>query len=66
MAEKKITVVQTRSSIGKTKSQKATLQALGLGRIGRRAEHRRDDSILGMLKKVGHMVEIQTDQGASE
>ncbi len=58
MAEETIVVRQTRSSIRKHNSQLATLKALGLGRIGRVVEHKRDPEILGMLRKVSHLIEI--------
>lgn len=59
MAEKTITVKQTRSAIGNDKSQKATLLCLGLGRIGREVTHKNEPSIRGMLKKVAHLIEIR-------
>jgi len=59
MADKKITVTQTRSAIGNNKSQKATLMCLGLGRIGRKVTHKDDPSIRGMLRKVSHLVQVQ-------
>ena len=61
MAEKKITVRQTRSAIGNNKKQKATLQCLGLGRIGREVTHKDDPSIRGMLRKVSHLVQVQVN-----
>lgn len=59
MAEKKVIVTQTRSGIRAHKSQRATLQCLGLGRIGRSAEHRLDPSMIGMLRKVSHLVQVR-------
>lgn len=55
----KITVVQTRSGNRSEKSQRATLAALGLGRIGKRKQHQETPSVLGMLIKVRHLVEIE-------
>lgn len=55
---KKIKVVQTRSSIRHHKSQGATLKCLGLGRIGRSVEHEASPSIVGMVRKVSHLVAV--------
>ena len=63
MAEKKIKVTQTRSGIGHPERQKATLKALGLGKIGRVAEHKAEPSIVGMIRKVSHLVEVETGAG---
>lgn len=60
MAEKKIRVKQTRSGIGHPKRQKETLRALGLGRIGRVVEHKEEASVLGMVRAVSHLVEVES------
>ena len=59
MAEQRIKVKQTRSSIKQRKDQVATLKALGLGRIGREREHRAVPEVLGMIRKISHLVEIE-------
>lgn len=59
MSEKKIQVTQVRSSIRNTKRQKATLAALGLGKIGNTAQHSLTPSIAGMLRSVENLVEVQ-------
>ena len=59
MAEKQILVTQVGSAIRRHKSQGDTLRALGLGRIGRSKQHRVDQSMLGMLKKVAHLVTVK-------
>jgi large subunit ribosomal protein L30 len=59
MAEKKILVTQTRSSIRNPKPEVATLKALGLGRIGKKATHRKDDTIMGMIRRVSHLVQAR-------
>lgn len=56
----KFTVTLTRSIIGSTKRQKLTVQALGLGKVGSKAEHSKSESILGMINKVKHLVSIET------
>jgi large subunit ribosomal protein L30 len=55
----KLTITQTRSEIKRPADQKATLRALGLGRIGRRVEHEATPQIRGMVAKVKHLVSIE-------
>jgi large subunit ribosomal protein L30 len=54
----KIKVTQVKSAINRPKRQKLTLQALGLGKLNRTVEHEATPQILGMVKKVEHMVKI--------
>ena len=54
----KIKVTQVKSAINRPQRQKLTLQALGLGKLNRTVEHEATPQILGMLKKVEHMVKI--------
>ena len=54
-----VTIVQTGSPIRRTKDQRATLQGLGLNRIGRTAELEDTPSVRGMIAKVAHMVAVQ-------
>jgi large subunit ribosomal protein L30 len=56
-----IRVQQKRSGLGYNKDQKATLKALGLGKIGRIREHPDNPQVRGMINKVTHLVEIVTD-----
>ncbi len=58
MSGKKIVVKQTRSANRSEKRHYATLQALGLGRIGREAEHISTPCTLGMIRSVEHLVTI--------
>lgn len=55
----KIIITQTRSWIKCPKRQKDTLRALGLGRIGKRAEVEATKQIRGMVAKVEHLVTVQ-------
>ncbi|MCF6366106.1 MAG: 50S ribosomal protein L30 [Bacteroidales bacterium] len=55
----KIRITKRRSSIGATERQKATLQALGLGKINSVAEHNENDQIKGMVRKVSHLISIE-------
>jgi large subunit ribosomal protein L30 len=54
----KLTLRQIRSGIGFEKSQKATLKALGLGKIGRERVHPDNPQVRGMAAKVSHLVVI--------
>jgi large subunit ribosomal protein L30 len=55
----KLKVTQVRSSIGETQAHRGTLRALGLGKIGRTAEHPESPSVAGMLRKVRHLVRVE-------
>ena len=53
-----VKVKQVKSSNGSNPSQKATLYALGLGKIGRSAERKDSPQLQGQLKVVSHLVEV--------
>ena len=55
----KLIIIQTHSQIKCPKRQKDTLKALGLGRIGKRAEVEGTPQIRGMVEKVHHLVSVQ-------
>ena len=55
----RLRVTQVRSQIGQTKRHRGTLRALGLGKIGRSAEHEESPVLAGMLRKVRHLVRIE-------
>ena len=54
----KIKVKQVRSVIGRPKRQKLTIKALGLRKINHVVEHEATPQIMGMIKKVEHLVTI--------
>lgn len=54
----KIKIKQVRSRIGRPKDQRRTLDALGLRRINAMAEHNATPQILGMVKKVSHLITV--------
>jgi large subunit ribosomal protein L30 len=56
---KTLRITQVRSQIGETQSHRGTLRALGLGKIGRTAEHKETPETLGMLRKVRHLVRVE-------
>ena len=55
----KVKITQVRSQIGQSERHRGTLRALGLGRIGKTAEHDESPAIAGMLRKVRHLVKIE-------
>jgi large subunit ribosomal protein L30 len=55
----KLKITQTRSSIGQNAKHRGTLRALGLGKIGRTAEHTESPQLAGMLRKVRHLVTVE-------
>ena len=57
MAEIKVT--QTRSGIGGTANQRATLKTLGLKRIGDCAVREDRPEVRGMLRTVTHLVTVE-------
>jgi len=54
-----VRVTQVRSSIGQNARNRGTLRALGLGRIGKSAEHKDGPALEGMLRKVRHLVRTE-------
>jgi large subunit ribosomal protein L30 len=55
----KVRVTQVKSQIGETARHRGTLRALGLGKIGRTAEHEDGPVLAGMLRKVRHLVKVE-------
>jgi large subunit ribosomal protein L30 len=53
-----VKVRQVRSANGTNPDQKATLRALGLGRIGKAVERKDSPQLQGQLKVVSHLVEV--------
>ena len=57
MAQVKITL--TRSLIGYPKDQRATVRALGLGKINTSVVKEDNSTLQGMLHKVSHLVKVE-------
>ena len=55
----KVRVTQVRSTIGQTARHRGTLRSLGLGRIGRSAEHTESPELAGKLRLVAHLVKVE-------
>ncbi len=56
---KQIKITQIKSSIGYRKRTKATLIALGLKKINHSVLKDSNDSILGMIDTVSHLVKVE-------
>lgn len=54
----KIKIKQIRSRIGRPKDQRRTLDALGLRKMHAVVEHSATPQILGMVKKVSHLITV--------
>jgi large subunit ribosomal protein L30 len=54
-----IKVTQIKSAIGYHKSQKLTIEALGLKRMHHTVVHNATPQILGMVNKVKHLVKVE-------
>ncbi|MDG2396343.1 MAG: 50S ribosomal protein L30 [Flavobacteriaceae bacterium] len=54
----KLKIKQIKSSIKRIKNQKKTLIALGLKGIDKEVIHDNTPNILGMIKKVEHLVSV--------
>ncbi|MEM7361517.1 MAG: 50S ribosomal protein L30 [Bacteroidota bacterium] len=57
---KTIKITQKKSAIGYHKKQKATIEALGLRKLGHSVTHKATPALLGMVKAVQHLVETET------
>ena len=62
-ASSRIRVRQVRSGIGFDRTQKATLKALGLGKIGRIRDLPDNPQVRGMVAKIPHLVVVVDDAG---
>ena len=54
----RIRVVQIKSGIDRPERQKRTLQALGIRKMNVPVEHEATEQILGMVKKIGHLLTV--------
>ena len=55
----KIRVTQVKSKIGRPERQKRTMLALGLKKMNQTVEHEATPQVLGMVKKVAHLLKIE-------
>jgi large subunit ribosomal protein L30 len=55
----KIKITQIKSVIDRTERQKKTVQALGLKKINHSVEVEATAAIIGMIRKVNHLVAVE-------
>ena len=58
-----VRITQTRSVIGQTEKHRGTLRSLGLGKIGKTAEHALSRELEGKLRHVAHLVTVTPLEG---
>jgi len=56
----KIRITQVKSVIDRSENQKRTMQALGLKKINQSVEVEANAAIIGMVRKVNHLVAIES------
>jgi large subunit ribosomal protein L30 len=59
MNMKKIRITLKRSVIGRPKTQRATIEALGIKKLNGSVEKEATPQILGMVRSVSHLVEVE-------
>ena len=59
MQVSKVIITQIKSTNSSNKNHIATIKALGLHRIGQAVEHEAVPSILGMVRRVAHLVRCE-------
>ena len=60
-AEGTVRIRQIKSGIGFNETQKATLKALGLGKIGRERTYPDNPQVRGMAARVSHLVVVSRE-----
>ena len=58
MADKKIKIKQVKSTIGASEAQVKVVRALGLKKKDQVVEHLASATIMGMVNKVPHLLEV--------
>ncbi len=54
-----LNVTYSKSAIGYNQTQKDTIRALGLRRLGQTVSHDDSPSLRGMIRRVSHLVEVE-------
>lgn len=54
-----VRITQVRSAVGQTQKHRGTLRSLGLGKIGKTAEHTLSPALEGKLRHVAHLVRVE-------
>lgn len=55
----KLKLTQVRSATSRGKKQQGTIRALGLKRLGHSVVHEDKPEIRGMIRSVGHLLDVQ-------
>jgi len=61
VASKKLRIMLTRSIIGLSPKQEATVKALGLRRVRQQVTHDDTPTVRGMIAKVPHVLEVSRE-----
>ena len=59
---KKLNIKWVRSTIGRKKNQKLTIEALGLHRLHQVVQHNDTPQIRGMINRVSHVVTVEESE----
>ncbi len=59
----KLKITYKKSSIGFPKDQKATVKALGLGKLNSTVELPDNPAVRGMVTKISHLLAVEEIQG---
>lgn len=57
--ESRIRITLVRSPIGRKPEQRATVKALGLGKMNSSVEKDANDAILGMVNSISHLIKVE-------
>ncbi len=55
----KLKITQIRSIIGRPEKHRRIIRALGLKRMHMIVEHKANSAIIGMTKKISHLVKVE-------
>jgi large subunit ribosomal protein L30 len=52
-------ITQIKSTIKRPKNQKITMKTIGLGKINKVIKIKKNHQIIGMIKKIKHLIKIE-------
>ncbi|MEZ7982181.1 MAG: 50S ribosomal protein L30 [Cytophagales bacterium] len=52
-------ITQVKSTIKRPKNQKITMKTIGLGKINKVIKIKKNHQIIGMIKKIKHLIKIE-------
>ena len=55
----KVRITLKKSPIGRTEKHKLTVKALGLGKLNSTVVHEATPQIMGMVRKVGYLLQVE-------